>query len=188
VSGALPADRPIPRKGAGVGSPKTHEEACPSEQADNAAASSLKDNYTVVPNAFLRYWLRALKGEYFFLVWVVQATLGWQAKAGRRAETKATSFGTIAEETGQGRHTVERAAGVLEQIGLICRTGGQGTMPVVSINIQMLQKPPLPIEELVPIVDKLRGKGSVLKTGQVRSQKRTSCWPKRGQVGCRILI
>jgi hypothetical protein len=174
VSRPLPVDGPIPRKGAGVVSAKTHEEACPSEQAENAAASSLKNNYTVVPNAFLRYWLRALKGEYFFLVWVVQGTLGWQAKAGRRAETKATSFGTIAEETGQGRHTVERAAGVLEQIGLICRTGGQGAMPVFSINVQMLQKPPLPIEELVPIVDKLRER--------VRSSKRDKLDPKRGQV------
>jgi hypothetical protein len=142
-------------------------------RGENSSSSSTpRDKYTRVPNAFLRYWARALKSEYFFLVWIVQATLGWQGKdgTGRRDRTAPTSFAVIAKETGYARHAMERAAVLLERLGLVERTGGQGARPVFSINSQMLADPPLLIEQLVPIVDKLRE--------ELRSPKSTKPVPK----------
>jgi hypothetical protein len=143
-----------------------------------ASVSSPKDEYTIVPNTFLRYWLRAVSEEFFLLSWIVQATLGYVEGKGRRAVTLPTSFSVIAQETERGRHATERAAVILDRIGVIQRTGGAGAKPIFRINAEMLENPPLPVEELTLIVKELR---QALRK-DIRHLKDHPTCPETGQV------
>ena len=135
--------------------------------------------YTALPNALLRVWIPALSGaETALLMWVIQDTLAWH-----RDITKPATYRLIAKQANVHRHSIEKAATVLREIGLIEIREGDETAgayaQIFTLNSFLLQNPPLELAALVQKLDQLRrGDWSKKRTDGV--QKKDTVGTKNG--------
>ena len=140
-----------------------------------APADLKASGYTALPNALLRIWIPVLSGsETSLLIWVIQDTLAWH-----RVTTRPATYRLIAKQANVHRHSIEKAAAVLAEIGLISVGNADGDAgayaQIFTLNSFLLQNPPLEFEALVQKVDEARTEDW--------SKKRTNVVPKKDIVG-----
>jgi len=150
-------------------------ETPPPRVIPNPSTDLSAGGYTALPNALLRVWIPALSGsETALLMWVIQDTLAWH-----RETTKPATYRLIAKQANIHRHSIEKAAAVLAEIGLIRVRNADGDAgayaQIFTLNSFLLQNPPLELEALVQKLDQARTEDW--------SKKRTDAVQKKDTVG-----